>query len=161
MTAPNPSRLALERPCSMEAVNTLFSPARPIAATWAFGSFSSFLNKLLRFNSAFALQMRGVAYFYLVIVYPYIDQLRGLAAKDHLVITGILQFRRQESTHHGISHQQRLRRIGGNNGTVGAGSRRAAQKTGAENQWNIGRKGISFRGNPIPQYLGVRTQTPR
>ena len=46
MTAPMPSRLALDLPCSIDAVNTLFSPARPIAATWAIGSFSS-----LRINS--------------------------------------------------------------------------------------------------------------
>jgi hypothetical protein len=41
MTAPPPSRLALERPCSMEAVKTRFSPARPIDATWAKGWLSS------------------------------------------------------------------------------------------------------------------------
>ena len=38
---PTPALLALDLPCSMEAKKTLFSPARPIAATWAFGSFNS------------------------------------------------------------------------------------------------------------------------
>ncbi len=41
MTAPMPWRLALERPCSMEAKKTRFSPARPMAATWTRGSFNS------------------------------------------------------------------------------------------------------------------------
>ncbi len=41
ITAPTPRRLALDRPCSMEAKKTRFSPARPMEATAAFGSFSS------------------------------------------------------------------------------------------------------------------------
>ena len=41
--------------------------------------------------------MRGITDFHLVIVYPYIDKLGGLAAKDHFVITGILQFRGPKS----------------------------------------------------------------
>ena len=41
MIAPIPWRLALARPCSMEAKNTLFSPAMPMDATCTLGSFSS------------------------------------------------------------------------------------------------------------------------
>ena len=41
MTAPTPSRLALARPCSMEAKKTLCSPARPMDDTCTFGSPSS------------------------------------------------------------------------------------------------------------------------
>jgi hypothetical protein len=37
ITAPPPRRLALDLPCSMEAVKTRFSSSRPMAATWAFG----------------------------------------------------------------------------------------------------------------------------
>ena len=41
MTAPIPPRLALDLPCSIDAKNTRFSPARPMEATWALGSSSS------------------------------------------------------------------------------------------------------------------------
>ena len=61
-------------------------------------------NKFCSFNGAFTPQMRGIPYFYFVIVYPQINQIGGLAAKDHFVITGILQFRCPKSPHHGICH---------------------------------------------------------
>src|SRR5208283_615480 len=58
--------------------------------------------KVLGFKSALALQMRGITDFHLVIVYPYIDQLRRVVAKDHFGITGIFQFGPKEPPHHWI-----------------------------------------------------------
>ena len=103
--------------------------------------------------------MGGVPDFHFVVVDPQIDQIGGFAAEDHFVIAGILQLRRPESAHHGICHQLRLGRNGGDNGAVGAGGGRAAQKAGAEYQQIVGRKGFGFRGNPVPQYLGVGAQS--
>ncbi len=47
-------------------------------------------NKFCSFTCAFTPQMRGITYFYFVIVYPHINQIWGLATKDDFVITGIL-----------------------------------------------------------------------
>ena len=49
-----------------------------------FGSFNSFRMSSCGFDSAFALQMRGVTYFHFVIVYPYIDPARGTCRERSL-----------------------------------------------------------------------------
>ena len=65
-----------------------------------FGLLQLLPNKFCSFSGAFTLQMGCISYFYLVIVDPQINQIGGLAAQDHFVITGILQFRCPKSPHH-------------------------------------------------------------
>ena len=103
--------------------------------------------------------MAGIPYFDLVIVDPQIDQIGGLAAQDHLVITGMLQFRRPKASHHGKGQQFGLGRNGGHNGSIAAGGQRAAQKTGAEYEQILGRKSVHFRGYPVPHYFGIGAQS--
>ena len=97
MTAPQPRRLQLERPCSMEAKKTRFSPARPMEATAAVGSSSSW--RMTSADSSVPKPARcvGVAELDLVVVDPQVDQLGRLAADDHLVVAGVLQLRARRS----------------------------------------------------------------
>src|SRR3972149_3607368 len=67
-------------------------------------------DKLYGFDGALTSQMRGIAYLYFIVVYPHVDEIGRLAAKDHLVITGVLQFWSEEPPHHRIGHQPGLRR---------------------------------------------------
>ncbi len=68
MITPTP-REALELSCSMEAMKTLFSPARPIAATWTLGVLQLLSNEFCSFRSTFPLEMAGITDLYFVIVY--------------------------------------------------------------------------------------------
>ncbi len=116
-------------------------------------------DQVLRFQGAFAHQMRGVADFHLVVVYPDIDPLGGFVVEQHLVITGVLQFRRPEAAHHGIGQQFRLRRNKGNHGAIGAVSRRTVKKAGTENQQIFAIERSRFRGNPVPVQLDAGPET--
>ena len=55
----------------------------------------------------------------------------------------------------------RLRRKSIDSGTVGADNGCAVQQTGAEYEEIIGRKGIRFWRNPVPQYLRGSTLPPQ
>jgi len=117
-------------------------------------------NELCSLESAQTPEMRGVTYFHLVIVDPQIDEIRGLAADDHLVITGVLQFWTPESAHHRECEQPSLRRDGGDDGAIASGSGCAGEEAGAEDEEIIGREGLDFGGYSVPDHLGIRAQTP-
>ncbi len=102
------------------------------------------------FDGAFTVQVGGVPNFHGVVVDPDIDQARGFAAQDDLVITGKLQLGCKETAHHGKGHELRLGRDGRYDGPVTAGGRCAAQQAGAENQQIVRRKGLDFGRNPVP-----------
>ncbi len=106
-------------------------------------------------DGALAVQVGGVADLDLVVVDPQIDQLGRLAANDHLVVAGVFQLRRPEPAHHRVRHQLRLRRIGRDDGAVAAGSRRAAEQAGAEDQQIVFGERFGLGRDPVPQDLGV------
>jgi len=101
-----------------------------MAATWAFGSFSS-----CRMHSAVSMRpcradarRRG---FDLVVVYPQIDQLGRLAADD-TYRSRRASTPRPESAHHRIREQLRLRRKCRDDGAIAAGRRGAAKQAAAK-----------------------------
>ena len=57
-----------------------------------------FLKQVAGFRTAFPVKMCGIADFDRVIVDIQIDQVRGFAADDDLVIAGMFQFRSEEPT---------------------------------------------------------------
>ncbi len=85
------------------------------------------LDDLGSLDGALAGKMRSIANFNLVVVDPEVDQVGRLAAQDHLVVAGILQFRRPETTHHRKSHQLGLRGYCRKDGPVAPGGGRAAE----------------------------------
>ena len=103
-------------------------------------------------------EVRGVADLDLVVVDPEVDQLRGLAAHDHLVVAGVLQLRGPEAAHHREGEQPGLRRDGRDDGAVAAGGRRAGQETGAEDEQVLLVEGPDLGGDPVPQQPGVGAQ---
>ena len=158
MMAPTPRRLALERPCSMEAKKTLCSPARPMEETCDVRVLQLLADQLRGLERAQAPEVRGVADLHLVVVDPQIDQLRGLAANDHLVVAGVLQLRSPEAAHHREGEQPGLRRDGGDDGAIAAGSGRAGQQTGAEDEQVLGIEGLDLGADPVPHDPGVGAQ---
>ena len=77
MTAPMPSRLALDLPCSMEAkIDPVFT-GQADGRHLGFRLLQLLADEFCGFTGTFSPQMRGIAYFYLVVVYPEVDQRRG------------------------------------------------------------------------------------
>ena len=68
-----------------------------------------FFEDVLGFRRAFAAEMRGVADFHGVVVDIQINQIRGLAADDDLVIAGMFQLGSEEASEQRMRHQVRLR----------------------------------------------------
>ena len=159
MTAPTPRRLALERPCSMEAKKTLCSPARPMEEICTLRIAQLLADELGGLQGSQAPETGGVPDLHRVVVDVEIDQVRRFAANDHLVIAGVLQLRPPEPAHHGEGEQFGLGGDGGDDGTVAAGGGCAGQKTGSEDEEVLGIEGIDFGADPVPHHPGVGAET--
>ena len=144
----------------MEAKKTLFSPARPMEATAAPGSSSSWRMSSAVSSVPSPLEVGGVADLDLVVVDPQIDQVRGLAADDHLVVAGVLELRGPEAAHHGEREQLGLGRDGRDDRAVAAGGRCAGQEARAEDEQVLFIERSDLGRDPIPQQPRVGAQSP-
>ena len=97
----------------------------------------------------------------LVVVDPQVDRLGGLAAEDHLVVAGVLQLGAEEPAHHREAEQPGLRRDGGDDGAVAAGSGRPHQETGAEDEQVLRIEGLDLRGTRSQNSLALVPSPPR
>ncbi|VTR65637.1 hypothetical protein DESC_370006 [Desulfosarcina cetonica] len=118
-------------------------------------------DQVLGLDGTLALQMRGIADLHLVVVDPDVDQLGRLAADDHLVVSGVFQFRGPESAHHRVGQQTRLGRDEAHQGAVGAEGRCAAEQARAEDQQIFRVEGLDFGTDTVVMDFDTGAEAPQ